>query len=98
ARVSADEGAAASGPYLRRLVGVREYNDKGVPLVYASHSYRCDGEHVPSWIRHCRSVIHDRTGRETMKEREQGYVAMGYFALTIIRRWRKWAHREARLR
>lgn len=40
ARISVDEDSAASGPCLRRLVGVREYNDTGVPLVYASHSFR----------------------------------------------------------
>lgn len=28
----------------------------------------------------------------------QHFVAMGYFALIVMRRWRKWAHREAGLR
>lgn len=29
---------------------------------------------------------------------QQYFVAMGYFALLVMRRWRKWARREAGLR
>lgn len=40
ARISTNEDSTVSSLCLRRLVGVREYSDKGVPLAYASHSYR----------------------------------------------------------
>lgn len=34
-------------------------------------SRRCHAEHVPQWVQHCRSVIHERRGRSIMEEREQ---------------------------